>query len=38
MREIWTSDLTGSEKVKLAMPLMSWLEQHRPQSFLAKPV
>ena len=37
MREIWTSDLTGDEKVILATPLMAWLVNHRPQNFLAKP-
>lgn len=38
MREIWTSDLTSSEKVTLAMPLMTWLVQNRPQNYLANPV
>jgi glycosyltransferase involved in cell wall biosynthesis len=36
MREIWNSDLLGEEKVKLAMPLMAWLVQHRPQNFHSK--
>lgn len=37
MREIWMSDLTGEEKLKLAQPLTAWLMQNRPRHYLAEP-
>lgn len=37
MREVWASELSSEEKLKLARPLMAWLEKNRPRHNLANP-
>lgn len=31
MRELWNSELTGEEKLRLALPLANWLHKNRPE-------